>query len=115
MYREISGHRVEKHGFALMGTHAAETWVGGSPDGIIKLNNPSSTTQMPSTDAQHILEPHSSTGLLEIKCPARSGSRDPQDAVLYDNLPFYYVPQVSMSRGDRVCRNDGDAFSRCSA
>lgn len=34
-YQNVTGHGVEKLGIGIMGSHAAESWIGASPDGLI--------------------------------------------------------------------------------
>lgn len=58
--------------------HGASVWLGASPDGLL--------------DSDGLLG-EDSGGILEVKCPYGK-SNDPQGAVPYDSVPYYYMPQA---------------------
>jgi len=56
-------------------------WIGASPDGLISPPSPPGA-------AGGATGP----GVLEIKCPFNKG--EPEQAVPYRSMPYYYMPQV---------------------
>lgn len=90
-YQNVTGHGVEKLGIGIMGSHAAESWIGASPDGLI-TTRPQSNRKPPfPKDVQHILLPSTKNGILEIKCPY---GPSPDLAKPYETMRSYYMPQV---------------------
>lgn len=90
-YMAITGHAIEHCTFKAMGSDRAHDWIGGSPDGLIHMQQPEHIDS-PQGSFVHGLSLATGDGVLEIKCPFNRGK--PNDARPPLKAPYYYVPQV---------------------
>ncbi|KAG6548335.1 hypothetical protein Mapa_010114 [Marchantia paleacea] len=83
-YKEITGNGVDHVAFKIYKAGDEYlSWLGASPDGLIRYRN---------DGEQPLLPPGQRLGILEVKCPHNKGR--PELGAPWDMVPAYYMPQA---------------------